>query len=58
MRLVDRAFVRAAERCGRWVNVWTVDDEAEMRQLVRDGVGGVMTDRPDRLRRVLDEMGA
>ena len=58
VRLVDTAFVRAAAALGKWVNVWTVDDEAEMRQLVRDGVGGVMTDRPDVLRRVLDERPA
>jgi glycerophosphoryl diester phosphodiesterase len=57
-RLVDAAFLRAAEAFGRWVNVWTVDDEAEMRQLVAEGVGGVMTDRPDLLRRVLDERQA
>jgi len=55
VRLVDAAFVEAARRFGRWVNVWTVDDEAEMRRLVRDGAGGIMTDRPDRLRRVLGE---
>ncbi|WP_373044667.1 glycerophosphodiester phosphodiesterase [Vulgatibacter sp.] len=58
MRLVDADFVRAATAYGRWVNVWTIDDEAEMRQLVQDGVGGVMTDRPDLLRRVLDERPA
>jgi glycerophosphoryl diester phosphodiesterase len=55
MRLVDAAFVRAAADFGRWVNVWTVDDEVDMRQLVGDGVGGIMTDRPDLLRRVLDD---
>ena len=53
-RLVDRAFLEAARALGKWVNVWTVDDEAEMRRCVDDGVGGVMTDRPDVLRRVLD----
>jgi glycerophosphoryl diester phosphodiesterase len=42
------------EALGRWINVWTVDDPAEMRQLVAEGVGGIMTDRPDLLRRVLD----
>ena len=55
VRLVDAAFVEAARSFGRWVNVWTVDDEEDMRQLVRDGVGGIMTDRPDLLRRILAE---
>jgi glycerophosphoryl diester phosphodiesterase len=55
MRLVDELLVEAVRRRGRWVNVWTIDDPASMRSLVELGVGGVMTDRPDLLRRVLDE---
>ena len=54
-RLVDAALLEAARRHGRWINVWTVDDPSEMRRLVAEGVGGVMTDRPDLLRSVLDE---
>jgi glycerophosphoryl diester phosphodiesterase len=53
-RLIDDAFLARARELGRWVNVWTVDDEEEMRRCVREGVGGVMTDRPDVLRRVID----
>lgn len=52
-RLITPAFVAAARGAGKWVNVWTIDDEADMRQLVADGVGGIMTDRPDLLRAVL-----
>ena len=51
--LVDAGLLAGAARAGRWVNVWTVDAEDEMRSLVSLGVGGVMTDRPDLLRRVL-----
>jgi len=54
-RVVDAALVAAAGALGRWINVWTVDDAAEMRRCVADRVGGVMTDRPDVLRAVLDE---
>jgi glycerophosphoryl diester phosphodiesterase len=54
-RLIDAALLDAAERHHRWVNVWTVDDPSEMRRLVDEGVGGIMTDRPDVLRTVLDE---
>jgi glycerophosphoryl diester phosphodiesterase len=35
------------------VHVWTVDDEAEMRELLALGVDGIVTDRPDLLARVL-----
>ncbi|MBN1207101.1 MAG: glycerophosphodiester phosphodiesterase [Myxococcaceae bacterium] len=55
LRLVDEDFLRAAARHGKWVNVWTVDEPAEMRRLVSEGVGGIMTDRPDLLRQVLDD---
>ncbi len=57
VRLIDAALLEAARANGRWINVWTVDDEAEMERLVSERVGGIMTDRPDLLRRVLDERG-
>lgn len=52
-RLVDAELIRAARAAGRWVNAWTVDDPEDMRRLVADGVGGIMTDRPDLLRALL-----
>jgi glycerophosphoryl diester phosphodiesterase len=55
-RLVDPPFLKAAHDLGKWVNVWTVDDPADMRRCIDEGVGGVMTDRPDLLRAVLDEV--
>ncbi|WP_375766430.1 glycerophosphodiester phosphodiesterase [Archangium gephyra] len=55
VRLVDELLVREVDARGKWLNVWTVDDPEEMRRLVGEGVGGIMTDRPDLLRRVLDE---
>jgi glycerophosphoryl diester phosphodiesterase len=53
-RLVDAALLDAVRVNERWLNVWTVDDPLEMTRLVREGVGGIMTDRPDLLRSVLD----
>jgi glycerophosphoryl diester phosphodiesterase len=55
VRLIDADLLAAARASGRWINVWTVDDEVEMRRLVAEGVGGIMTDRPDLLRSVLNE---
>lgn len=55
VRLIDEPLLAAARSGGKWINVWTVDDEAEMHRLVAEGVGGIMTDHPDLLRRVLDE---
>jgi glycerophosphoryl diester phosphodiesterase len=53
--IVNGRLLGVAARMGRWVNVWTVDDERDMRRLARLGVGGIMTDRPDRLRAILEE---
>jgi glycerophosphoryl diester phosphodiesterase len=54
VRLVDGALLGAASAHGKWINVWTVDDADEMRRLLDEGIGGIMTDRPDLLRQVMD----
>jgi glycerophosphoryl diester phosphodiesterase len=51
--IVTRNFVRAAHRQNLRVDVWTIDDEADMRRLLGYGVDGIMTDRPDILARIL-----
>jgi glycerophosphoryl diester phosphodiesterase len=53
LRVVRPGFIRAAHRQGLRVDVWTIDDEADMRRLLSWGVDGIMTDRPDVLARVL-----
>jgi glycerophosphoryl diester phosphodiesterase len=51
--LFDAELAKVARAHGKWVNVWTVDEEVEMFRCLSAGVGGVMTDRPDVLRAVL-----
>ncbi|MBB5377347.1 glycerophosphoryl diester phosphodiesterase [Deinococcus metalli] len=51
--VVTPGFVRAMHARGVAVQVWTINDAAEMRRLVAMGVDGIFTDRPDVLKTVL-----
>lgn len=53
MVLTNALLVAKAKADDRWINVWTIDDEADMRTLIDLGIGGIMTDVPDVLARVL-----
>ena len=54
LRVVSRRFVRAVHRSGCAVQVWTVNEEADMRRLLDWGVDGLITDRPDLAVKVRD----
>src|SRR5262249_55629247 len=48
-------LVPRVRRAGYQINVWTVDDVAEMRKLIALGVDGIITNVPDVLRGVVDQ---
>ncbi|GAA2088614.1 glycerophosphodiester phosphodiesterase family protein [Actinomadura alba] len=52
-----KEMVTRAHRAGIKVVPWTIDDEATMNKLIDDGVDGIITDYPDRLRKVMSENG-
>lgn len=57
VKVVTERLVERAHRAGKFVHVWTIDDPVEMRRLLDLGVDGIMTDRTDVLKDVLQERG-
>ena len=55
--VVDAAFLRAARAQGMPVQVWTVNDDAEMERLLDLGADGIMSDRVSALRTVFEQTG-
>lgn len=53
--IVTTRMMQAAKARGIKVQVWTVNEEPQMQQLLDLGVDGIMTDRPSLLRRVLQD---
>ncbi|WP_028936070.1 glycerophosphodiester phosphodiesterase [Pseudonocardia spinosispora] len=57
LTVVDPSLVAEAHALGMEVHVWTINDSAQMRELLDMGVDGLVTDRPDMLRDVLADRG-
>ena len=56
--IMTERFVREAHAKNIKVEPWTVDDPDLMRQYIEWGVDGIITDRPDLMIQVLEEMGS
>lgn len=54
-QVVTPRFVRAAERLGIDVQVWTVNEPEQMHRILDAGAHGILTDYPDRVHEVLVE---
>lgn len=57
VEVVTPSTIAAAHECGAFVHVWTVNDAPEMERLLDLGVDGIVTDRADLLKQVLQDRG-
>ena len=57
LTVVNERFVDKSQGRGIAVQVWTIDKEQDMERLTDLGVQGLITRRPDRLKRVLEARG-
>jgi len=55
--LKDRKLIEGAHRLGMEVYYWTIDDLAEMKELLELGADGLFTNRPDLFKTLREEMG-
>ena len=55
--VLTKERVEAIHHVGRKVHVWTIDDPDVMHRLIDWGVDGIVSDRPDLLKRVLSDRG-
>lgn len=56
--LTKENMIKGAKERNISLYYWTINDEQTMRELIAKGVDGIITDYPDRLRKVLVEVNA
>jgi glycerophosphoryl diester phosphodiesterase len=54
--LKDKNLIDGAHRLGMQVHYWTINDKKTMKELIALGADGIMSDRPDLLKEVLEEL--
>lgn len=53
---VTPLVVEKIHKMGKKINVWTVNDEYDLKMFIEMGVDGIITDYPDRLKYLLDRI--
>ena len=54
--LVTPQYVKKAHALGIQVNPWTVNKESDIRRMIKCGVDGIITDYPEVVNKIIDEM--
>ncbi|GEL76224.1 glycerophosphodiester phosphodiesterase [Tenuibacillus multivorans] len=55
--LASSDILGGAERLGLQIHYWTINDKETIRTLIEKGADGIVTDRPDLMIKVLEEIG-
>jgi glycerophosphoryl diester phosphodiesterase len=53
LHILTKRFINNAKNKNIQVHVWTVDETSDMQRMIELGVNGIITDRPDRLMKLL-----
>jgi glycerophosphoryl diester phosphodiesterase len=56
IKVITPGFIRTFHRLGIAIQVWTINDESQMRQLLKMGVDGIFTDNPRLLKQVVADI--
>jgi glycerophosphoryl diester phosphodiesterase len=56
LNLTSRRILRYTHKHNMAMHYWTINDEAQMRELIEKGADGIITDDPALLMRVMDEL--
>ncbi len=54
--LTTKNIIQSAKRRNMSVYYWTINEEDEIKELISKGVDGIITDYPDRVQKVMEEM--
>ncbi|MGG3468289.1 glycerophosphodiester phosphodiesterase [Neobacillus pocheonensis] len=54
--LTDKKLIYGAHRRGMQMHYWTIDDPKEMKRLLDAGADGILTNRPDLLLKIVNEL--
>lgn len=57
INLASKRVINSAHRRNMAVHYWTINEKEEMKKLIELGADGLITDRPDLMKEVLEEMG-
>ena len=55
--LTTKRVINSAHKHNMAVHYWTIDNKEDMRMLIENGADGLITDRPDIMLELLEEMG-